>query len=83
MMQINHLKAAPCVSTRFLAFLRFAISIALLGQTISCIVKSSAGSTSFFFISQWNLILITAMFTTMAIIQIKHEKRLTTFTVDV
>ena len=81
--QINHLKAAPCVSTRFLAILRFVISIALVGQTISCIIKTSAGSTSFFFISQWNLLLITILFTTMAVIQIKHEKRLTTFTVDV
>ena len=33
--------------------------------------------------SQWNLMLITLLYTTIAIVQIKHEKRLKTFTVDV
>ena len=83
-MEIDYLKPAPCVSTKFLAILRMLIAIALLTQTIYCIVKTSIdAASSFVFISQWNLCLITILFATMAIIEIKHEKRLNNFTVDV
>jgi len=68
LMKIDHLKAAPCVSTRFLAVLRIILSLALVAQTIACIIQTSAGSSSFFFISQWNLLLITTLFILMAIV---------------
>ena len=84
LLKSDHLQAAPCVSTMCLAILRLIISLALVTQTIACLVQTSkTDSTSFFFISQWNLLLITTLFTTMATIQIKHERRLKTFTVDV
>ena len=81
-MKCDHLKPAPCVSTKFLAVLRMLFSLALGAQTISCIVYTgNSDHLSFYYISQWNLVLITILFTTMAVIQIKHERRLTTFTV--
>lgn len=67
-----------------LAVLRIIISLALVAQTITCVIKTGKDDdSSFYFISQWNLVLITILFITMAVIQIKHEKRLKKFTVDV
>ena len=81
LLKIDHLKAAPCVSTKFLAILRGTISLALIIQTTVTIMATDKHGTSFEFISQWNLIVITALFATMAIIEFKHTRRLNNFNV--
>ena len=83
LLKIDHLKAAPCVSTKFLAILRGTISLALIIQTTVTIMATDKHGTSFEFISQWNLIVITALFATMAIIEFKHTRRLNNFNVQV
>ena len=82
-MKSDHLKAAPCVSTKFLAILRVLIALILLVYTIVIATASSKDNTAFQFISQWNLLVITIMFVTMAIIQTMHEKRLKSFGLEV
>ena len=67
-MKSDHLKAAPCVSTKFLAILRVLIALILLVYTIVIATASSKDNTAFQFISQWNLLVITIMFVTMAVI---------------
>ncbi len=68
LLKSDHLKAAPCVSTCFLACLRIFISVILVIQTIFTVVEANSHDASFEFISQWNLFLITAVFTTMAVV---------------
>ena len=46
-------------------------------------METNHHESSFQFISQWNLILITLLFATMAIIEFKHTHRLSTFQVHV
>ena len=70
LMKIDHLKAAPCVTTLFLAVMRVSISIVLVLYTMIILIFTSKSNNSFRFISQWNLLVITILFTTMAIIQI-------------
>lgn len=82
-MKTDHLKAAPCVTTKFLAILRLGISIMSVIQTVFTIIETSNSQTSFEFISQWNLLVITVLFAIMAIIEIKHTRRLNNFSVNV
>lgn len=83
LMKTDHLKAAPCVTTKFLAILRLGISIMSVIQTVFTIIETSNSQTSFEFISQWNLLVITVLFAIMAIIEIKHTRRLNNFSVNV
>ena len=83
LMKTDHLKAAPCVTTKFLAILRLGISIVSVIQTVFTIIETSNSQTSFEFISQWNLLVITVLFAIMAIIEIKHTRRLNNFAVNV
>lgn len=52
-------------------------------QTIFTILETSKNDTSFQFISQWNLFVITILFTTMAVVQVQHSRRLTNFRMEV
>lgn len=47
------------------------------------ILETSKHDSSFQFISQWNLLAITIVFTTMGIIELRHSMRLTKFNVNV
>ena len=81
-MKNDHLKAAPCVSANFLTCLRITISIALVAQTIFTILETSKNNVGLRFISMWNLFFITILFTTMAIVQVQHSRRLTKFKME-
>ena len=83
LLKSDHLKPAPCVSTKFLACLRVLISLALLTLTVCTLIETGRHDTSFQFISQWNLLAITILFVTMAIIQARHSRRLNTFRMEV
>jgi len=82
-MKVDHLKAAPCMTTGVLAGLRICISVALIVQTVWTAIESSHHDSSFQYVSQWNLLAITILFTTMAVIQVSHTRRLKTFTLSV
>ena len=47
LLKSDHLNAAPCVSTSFLAILRIAISLVLVIQTIFTILETNKHDTSF------------------------------------
>ena len=68
LLKSDHLKAAPCISSKQLALLRILISVCLVVQTILTIAETNDSDSSFEFISQWNLSALTILFTTMAIV---------------
>ena len=63
--------------------MRILIAVLLVIQTLLTIFETSRADTSFQFISQWNLVALTIIFTTMAVIQVRHARRINKFTVDV
>ena len=78
-MQSDYLKPAPCVSNCFLATIRVFFAVVLIAQTVISFYKSASTDSDIYYISQWNLIVLTMLFITMAIVQLKNARRLSTF----
>ena len=54
----------------------------LIIQTIVTLIESINTESSIYYISQWNLILLTILFSLMAFVQVKNARRLTNFKLD-
>ena len=81
MLQSDYLKPAPCVTNEFLALIRVVSALILVIQTIYSLAKSEKIS-NLYYISQWNLLLLTILFVVMAVVQLKNAKRLNSFKLD-
>ena len=71
----DYINAAPCVSAYSLAVMRVLIAVVLLGQSV-WIICATIGTSSFVFMSQWNLFAVTVFYFVIAVVQVRHSRRL-------
>lgn len=80
LMEFEHCKPAPFVSSKFLCVLRVFISVSLLVESVACIWITDWDSIKYF--SEWALYGATILFALMAYVQVKTTKEVKDFTLD-
>lgn len=81
LLQFQHCRPAPFVSSKFLMILRVFIAIELLSQSVVTIIYTKADSIKYF--SEWTLYAATILFGLMAYIQVKTQKKIEDFALDI
>ena len=82
LLQFDFLKPAPCVSHKTLVILRVIVSVTLCILALVALV-ATADEMGFVYLSVWTMVQTTVLFAFMAVVQLKNQRRLTKFTVEV